>query len=266
MLTPDQIIHFERHGWVLQEKVFTTEQIAAFRLALDRQDAGFIPVGHSADDGPIRNIDAHIGRDPVFLEWIGNVALLEANRQLMGAELHHEGCHAMISSPHPDRLAKCRELKNPEHWGWHRGIRPKWGAHPHDIDPALHQYSFLNNITYLRDVNPGDGATAVLDGSHLSEGTYATLKDRFPVVELTAAAGSVLHFTETLIHTGVPITSERSRYAMFLGFTPPWYLAWPQSAGQKELGEQIRDPAIRRLFSPGSYAGQQVDMSLYSHG
>jgi len=263
MLSNDQIIHFERHGWVLEENVFTTEQTAAFRQALERQAEAFLPLAHPSEDPAIRHIDAHVGRDPVFLEWIGNADLLQANRQLMGAELHHEGCHAMISSPHPERRSKSHELTDPAQWGWHRGMRPKWGTHPHDLDPTLHQYSFLNNITYLRDVQPGDGATAVLDGSHLSEGTYATLKDRFPVVQLTAPAGSVLHFTETLIHSGVPIISDRTRYAMFLGFTPPWYVAWPHSAGQKELGEQARNPDIRRLFSPGSYSGQQVDKNVY---
>lgn len=256
MLTNDQLLHFEIHGWVLQENVFTAQQIAGFRQALEQQATAFLPQAHPQEDAAIRHIDAHVGRDPIFLEWIGNSALLEANSQLMGADLHHEGCHAMISTPHPDRASQLSTLRNPDGWGWHRGLRPKWGVHPHDHDPARHNYSFLNNITYLSDVNPGDGGTAVLDGSHLTDGTFNELKDRFPVVELTAPAGSVLHFTETLIHAGVPITGERTRFAMFLGFTPPWYIAWPQSAGQKELADQVRDPAIRKLFAPGSYSGQ----------
>ena len=136
---------------------------------------------------------------------------------------------------------------------------------PHDFDPTLHNYRFLNNITYLSDVHPGDGGTAVLDGSHVCEGTYAQLRDHFPVVELTAPAGSVLHFTETLIHTGVPITGENTRYAMFLGFTPKWYVAWPQSAGQKELAEQVTDPVIRKLFFTGFvFRARAVDMNRNS--
>ena len=256
MLTRMQISHFERHGWVIQEDVFDAIQVGAFREALDRQADTFEPVSHPKEDDAARHIDCHVGRDPLFMEWIGSTALLEANGQLMGATLHHEGCHAMVSSPHPDRQARRDQLRDPGTWGWHRGFRPKWGNHPHDSDPALHHYSFLNNITYLTDVGPGDGGTAVLDGSHLLEGDYHVLKGRCPVVEISARAGSVVHFTETLIHAGVPIVSERIRYAMFLGFTPPWYVTWPQSAGQRELHLQARDPAVRALFAPGNYSGQ----------
>ena len=119
MSTKAQLIHFERHGWVMQEKVFSASQATAF-----------IPVAHPQAYLAIRHIDAHVGRDPIFLDWIGNTALLEANAQLMGAELHHEGCHAMISSPHPDRTIQASMLRNQDAWGWHRGLRPKWGTHP----------------------------------------------------------------------------------------------------------------------------------------
>ena len=53
------------------------------------------------------------------------------------------------------------------------------------------------------------------------------LKEQCPIVESTAPPGSVLHFTETMLHAGVPILSENVRYTMFYGFTPNWFVNWP---------------------------------------
>ena len=36
MLTDAQLYHFAVHGWVLQENIFSSEEIDTFRNALDR--------------------------------------------------------------------------------------------------------------------------------------------------------------------------------------------------------------------------------------
>ena len=179
MLSHDQLRHFADHGWVLEENVLSPDQIEAYKAALERQSHYVRPLAHK-DDDEIVHVDCMVNGDPIFREWLMIPQVLEANRQLMGAEIKYETCHAMIKRPHPDRRTQHDPLRDPDKMGWHRGLRPKWGTFPHDTDPDLINCVFLNNITYLTDVAPGDGGTMILDGSHRLEGTYETLKDQVP--------------------------------------------------------------------------------------
>ena len=256
MLSHDQQLHFSEHGWVLESNVLNNEQVGAYKRALDRQAGDFNPALHT-DNDEIANIDCMVIGDPIFREWIMIPQVLEANRQLMGAEIRYENCHAMIKRPHPDRETRQEELRDPDQSKWHRGLRPKWGTFPHDSDPRLINCTFLNNITYLTDVAPGDGGTIVLDGSHKLEGTYETLKDVCSIVETTAAAGSILHFTESLLHAGVPILSENVRYTMFYGFTPSWYVNWPGSDVPQFVLDSVKDDELREILGGRTgYVGQ----------
>ena len=143
MLTYEQLRHFADHGWVLEEDVFKQEQIDAYIVALARQARAMQPVTHT-DDDEITNIDCMVNCDPIFRVRIMLPKVLEANRQLMGAEIKYEGCQAMIKRPHPDRHSHHNKLRNPNTVGWHRGLRPKWATFAHDTDPDLINCTFLN--------------------------------------------------------------------------------------------------------------------------
>ena len=174
MLSHQQLCHFAEHGWVLEENVLSPEQIEAYKAALERQARYTRPLAHS-DDDEIINIDCMVNGDPLFRDWIMMPQVLEANRQLMGAEIKYETCHTMIKRPHPQRHTDPESLRHPDKMGWRRGMRPKWGTYAHDSDPDLINCVFLNNITCLTDVKPGGGGTMILDGSHrLERGTYET--------------------------------------------------------------------------------------------
>jgi hypothetical protein len=76
------------------------------------------------------------------------------------------------------------------------------------------------------------------------------------VVQVEAKAGSVLHFTEALIHTGVPILSERTRYTMFYGFTPPWMQCWPGCSPTQEIIDSSQGELKEILGARTGYMGQ----------
>jgi len=256
VLQRNQLLHFAEHGWVLEEAVLDAGQVEAYRTALERQATDLGPIVHR-DTEEITNIDCMVNCDPIFRDWILLPQVLEANRQLMGAEIKYETCHAMIKRPHPERTGRREKLRNPDGMGWHRGLRPKWGTFSHDTDPELINCTFLNNITYLTDVAPGDGGTMVLAGSHRLEGTYETLKEKCPIAEMTAPAGSILHFTETLLHAGVPILTDNVRYTMFYGFTPNWYVNWPGSEVPEFVLRSVRNEELRGILGGNSgYSGQ----------
>ncbi len=246
MLDRAQLEHFADHGWVLVEDVFDDARCAAFRAGLDRMAR---TRRHGQPGDPETTVLEHaVFDDPLFLEWLREPAIIEANRQCLEGEARFQGDNAFIKQPHPDRATRAAELSDPERWGWHRGQRPKHGTFVADEDPRLIRAAFLNNITYLTPVGPGDGATAILDGSHRHEGDFATLRHRLPIVQPAARAGSVLLFTECLIHAGTPILSERIRYCQFHGFIPRF--AWPPPVPPPILYAQIIDDGLRSLLAP----------------
>lgn len=243
-LDADAMLHLSEHGWVLLEDVLDDAACAAFRAGLDEMAA---TRRHHADTTDEITVVEHTAfYSPLFLSWLTLPRVLAANRQAMGDELRFQGDNAFIKRPHVERLTARERLVDPGTWGWHRGLRPKQGNQPHDDDPRLLHFTFLNNITYLTDVAPGDGATAILDGSHRCDGDYASLSGRFPVVQPAARRGSVLLFTETLIHAAVPILSERVRYCTFHGFVPRF--RWPPPIAPELLMASLKDEPLRLLL------------------
>jgi len=117
---------------------------------------------------------------------------------------------------------RAAELSGPATFSWHRGLRPKWGNFPHDSDPQLMNCAFQQHHLF--------------DGCLTRQWQYSSPRrlapfgrrlpfaiDRCPVVAVSAQAGDVLLFTETLLHAGSPILSETVRYNMYYGFAPPWF-------------------------------------------
>ena len=256
MLTDAQLDHFAVHGWVLQGNVFSSEEIDTFRSALDRLYESKVSTMVHKDTADIKNVDNMVNYDQMFRDWIMNPKILPVLKQLLGTPPRFECCHAMIKYPHPERETKWSQLSDPSKMGWHRGIRPKYGV----VAANNHAYintTFLNNATYLTDVGPEDGGTMILDGSHQIEAQYwREIFDPAMVVQVEAKAGSVLHFTEALIHTGVPILSERTRYTMFYGFTPPWMQCWPGCSPTQEIIDSSQGELKGILGARTRYMGQ----------
>lgn len=264
MLSYDQLAHFADHGWVVLEDVLDAGQCAAYKDALDRcvRTRRPIQANKSADT---TQIDNPVLYDDLFLEWFTLPGILEANRQLIGAPLRLNTSYAHIRVPHPAREAQGADLVAHDGLGWHRDFRPKWGSTPHDSDPRLLHCTMTNNVTYLTTVSPGNGSTAVLDGSHVLEGTYQSLKERCPVREVPARAGSVLIFSESLIHSAVPILSEQIRCNMYYCLTPPWIAPWDGRGVPQAIVDALRDEQVRDVLGPPTLVDQHGGIAARTH-
>lgn len=256
MLSYAQRKHFSEKGWVLLEDVFNADQVSAYIAAMDRAWAMRRCLHTSEWTEEIVVLDNLVYFDQVFLEWLAVPGLIEANAQIMGSRVRFEAVFSHIKQPHKERHTRAEEFSNPDRWGWHRDLRPKWGVFPADDDPALINALLLNNVTYLTDVSPGNGSTAFLNGSHRLEGGYQSLKDRCEVEVPAVRAGGVVIFTESLIHAAVPILSENVRYNMYYNFSPPWFRCWKYMHLSEALVSRIADENIRTVFDQPSYAGQ----------
>ena len=198
-----------------------------------------------------------------FRQWLVHPNILPVLKQLIGAPPTFECCHAMIKSPHVHRHDPERreEMLDHANFGWHRGIRPKWGIVESDRKGFLNT-TFMNNITFLTDVEDElDGGTAVMSGSHVID--HGEGKDGWQPLISSAEritgikAGDVVHFTEAMIHSGVPVLSECTRYTMFYGLTPPWMRTWINSGPDPAIVDSLPDGELKEILaSPHPYGGQ----------
>jgi len=248
-LTQEKLEHFADRGWLVLDSVLSSQQCADYIAALERSQAGRVTLSAARTaTTTLENILMHEG---AYLEWFELPGVLETTRRLLGASRPRlDATIAAITVPHPDRATRRDELEDPDSWGWHRDFRPKWGLFPSDDDDRLVNCVCVGNITYLTTVSGGDGATAVLEGSHRLEGDYSSLKSKCPVVHVEAPAGSVLVFAETLIHTAVPITGETKRYALIYHFSQPWIAAWPGYEVPQVFADGVDNEAVRKLLVP----------------
>lgn len=271
-LSEEQLLHFAEHGWMVLEAVLDADECGRYMQAINRLPAVRKPDGVSASGTTA--FEWATFHDLTFLSWYRIPGILDLFRQFIGCHIRSHGDGVHITAPHPHRHERGAELLDPDRWTrdggatgagtWHRGLRPKWGTFTDDADPGLVNCTFMNSITYLTPVGPEDGGTALLDGSHKLEGDYETLKDRCEVVRVTAPAGSVFIFTETLLHAAVPVVSERTRYAMFYAFGASWLALYgnehntPMPRRQAEL---LADDELRDLLGPPHYNGQHPEVS-----
>ena len=230
---------------MLEEDVLTAEQIEACRSAMDRH-ADRSPEGVLRSDDVEQIIQCIMNYEAIVRETLTDQRILDAHRQLTGTEIKHMTNWMIIRHPHPDRKGKRDELMKPENLGWHRDLRPRWGIFPHESESQLVNSLFNNTMVLLTDIGKDDGGTMVLDGSHRAEGTWNDVIETCSPRQIEGSAGSILHFSECLLHTGVPILSEKSRYVMFVSYGPPWFKTWhkseiPPDIVAKEADEELRN-------------------------
>ena len=148
--------------------------------------------------------------------------------------------------------------------------------------------NWLNTCIFLSGVDDAeDGGTMVCSGSHRLDVEHESAAGDPPAAvngkaaagsvpdwraclaareQIRCPAGSVLHFTESLLHAGNAVLSEQTRYAMFFevvapgtdrraGWRPsfiehPWGLTSPLRSPRTRPGAADQRPAFLGLFGP----------------
>ena len=245
MLTNKQLKHFTDRGWVIQKDVFSDDFMDSCLVAMD-EIAAKQPPNKAGED--IKVVHGLINRKKIFRDCFLDSEVIEGCRQLMGTELRHRFTWMIIKEPHPKRHQSREDLMQVENLEWHRDMRPKWGTFVNDHDPNLTNCIMINCMIPVTDIGPDDGGTMVLEGSHKLEGTGISDLYECPVAQIEAPRGSVVYFTETLMHTAVPILSETRRYVMFYGYVPPWFEVWHGGDVPKEIVDSYDDVTMKKII------------------
>ncbi len=229
-LSPAQRLHFDMHGYVIIENVFSDTEADEMRDAL-------IEVRERAR----RERDTGIP-DPALngakVEWYS-----EAHERLLGLGRAHERILDFIFNPYLVGMAEeviggaARINETNGHinrkcdWGrtgWHRGA---------DIQVAtytkrnLFHCNFVKTLVNLTDFGPDDGGTVCIPGTHKIDIPSQQLREiveHHPemIHQFVAPKGSVFLFAETLLHgTGV-IKSDTERFLLINGFSTRMMPHW----------------------------------------
>ena len=119
-------------------------------------------------------------------------------------------------------------------------------------------FNGLTVIAYnLRDVNPGDGGFACVQGSHKScfplPKEWVGIGGELPpaVQAITAPAGSAILFTEALVHGTLPWRSANERRTLFYKYSPPT-IAWYGRYYDGSLFDDLSDRSRAMLEAPNA--------------
>jgi hypothetical protein len=262
-LTEDQRLHFAEHGWVVVEAVLNQDQCDHYIDSVDYTLGKLAASGGSYAKytlGTRRGfMEPHL-RDARFADIYETPGLLEAAGQLIGSpDVRYSNSIVVATTPAPGRESDRDALTDPSTLTWHRDHRPRWNILEDEHDPRFVNSSVISVVAFFTPMSQEDGATALLDGSHRMDGpwnntpdVWAALRDRCPVVYPAAPAGSIVLFSESLVHSATMVLSERTRYAHF-----SWlHATWMAHDGGKppHLIERYASERIKQFFS-GPEAG-----------
>lgn len=254
-LTDAQRLHFDIYGFVLLPGALTATEVEDLRRAMRRLNGEHDLATHriylNADLPHIRHFGHLLEYDPAFLRYATHPRLVAAAEEVVGGRVRIEETEAIINrrDAGADLEALRRQRKRPT--GFHTGTEHGWGTY--EEGGRLHCL-FVKTLAYLTDVGPEDGGTAVIPGSHRlswpDEQIIAAARDDPSLVyQVEAAAGSVLLFCESLIHSTTAITSDRERMIVVTGYTPPMMQVWPGNEPSPAFVESL-PPDLRRLVAP----------------
>jgi hypothetical protein len=191
-LGPDWIGQLARDGYVAARGLLDGGQVREVRAEFDRL--------FEAHPG---GVDQRVLlTSPVFLRLLEDSAVTAIARQAFGDQLQLL-MYVLRRGESPQGEAARR---------WHR-----------DFDFITDRLISLNVILYLDDLDAGDGATAVLPGSHHDRAAAAEHGEPVPgeVLVPVRAGDAVLNWS-TLIHSGTPRTASGPRRLVLLYFGHWW--------------------------------------------
>jgi ectoine hydroxylase-related dioxygenase (phytanoyl-CoA dioxygenase family) len=250
-LTPAQRFRLDAFGYVLLEGVLAEGEVARMKAALRRMKADPALAAKRIYVNRREEHHAHFGHvveyDPALLEYAVHPLLIPLVEELVGGAVRLEETEAIINRRAPGPAwGERRAFPS----GFHRGAAPSWGTY---VEAGNFHCLFVKTLAYLTDVGPEDGGTAVIPGSHKLAWREAAMieaaaADPRLVDQVTARAGDVLLFAESLIHSTTEIASDAERMVLISGYTPTMMREWTGNEISPEFLAALPD-AVRPILS-----------------
>ena len=247
-LTPAQRLYLDINGYVVIENALSADQTGRLLETTYRIESEFRRTGetpspsshYSSTTETYFRVDNLPHIDPAYLEYVTHPRLLSMAEEIVGGTVRLEQSDAHIRRP-------TGPLKGPKSYGFHRGINPGFNY----TRNGLYHFTFIKTLTNLTDLEPGDGGTTVIAGSHKITDEVdrdsivsAAMDDPRLIHEVVAPAGSTLLFFESLMHASGIIESDKDRVLIIAGYCPTMFQTWngyePEESFVRTLPEEHR--------------------------
>ena len=193
------------------------------------------------DEDYILHIGHIVEYDPALLRYATHPKLIPLVEDIVGGAVRLEETEAIINRRDPKADINVLRQSKSTPMGFHTGTRHGWGTYTENN--RFHSL-FVKTLCFLTDVGPDDGGTAVIPGSHKMswpepEMIAAAMADPSLIYQAVAPAGSVLLFSESLIHSTTAILSDNERAIIVSGYTPPMFRPWDGNEISPEFIETV---------------------------
>lgn len=239
-LKPLDRYRFDLQGYLVFDDVLDKRTVAHLRSVIDAQ--GLPP----ADDTIERQRFGDNGRlfawDRAFCDLIDHPVAVAALADIIGPYARLDHAYGITMRPQSSGL------------GLHGPAEP-FDASQYYVHRMGAMRSGLLTFTWsLVDTRPGDGGFGCIPGSHkanepLPRGAESLL------VEVPQKAGSLLVFTEALMHCTVPWRSEQTRWAVLFKYSPG-ATAWGANPAAPANVVATMTARQQRFFQPPSVGGR----------
>jgi ectoine hydroxylase-related dioxygenase (phytanoyl-CoA dioxygenase family) len=260
-LTSSQRLFLDIYGYVLIENVLSRDEINTLKETIYGLEHHFQTTGvcphpsshFSSTSDTLFRVDNLPHLAPCFFDYITHPRLLSMVEEVVGGAVRLEQSDAHIHRP-------VRDPDNPKQYGFHRGINPGF----HYTRMGLYHFTFVKTLTNLTDLEPGDGGTTVIPGTHkIADGVdqqaiiRAAMDDTRLIHEVAAPAGSTLLFYESLLHSSGIIRSDKDRLLIIAGYTPTMFQAWNRYDPDPEFVETLSEEHRTLLTGSSRYGWER---------
>ncbi len=253
-LSRSQRFQLDALGYVVLRGVLSSDEVSAMKEALYRMksepDLGKHRIYTHKRGEHFQLFGNLVEYDPALLGYAAHARLVPLVEELVGGAVRLEETEAIINRRRPDIDVEEARRHRSVPTGFHTGTRHGWGTY---FEQDRFHCIFVKTLAYLTDVGEEDGGTAVIPGSHKmswgqQEMIEAAQEDESLIHQVTAQAGDVLLFPESLIHSTTEILSEKERVILVSGYTPTMLRPWMGNEVRAEFIETLPD-TIRPLIS-----------------
>jgi hypothetical protein len=180
--------------------------------------------------------------DPAFCDLLDHPLTIAVLQELIGPYVRLDHAYGIVMRPGTSGL------------GLHGPAEPFDSSQYYVHRMGVIRNGLVSLSWSLSDGLPGDGGFGCIPGSHRASTPLPAGAESL-VVEVPQSAGSLLVFTEALMHCTVPWQGAAARHALLYKYSPG-STAWDPSPGAPPEVVAAMSPRQRRFFQPPSVGGR----------
>ncbi len=232
---------FDLRGYLVFEHVLDAPTVERLRSVIDAQ--GLPPPDETIDRQRFGQHGRLFSWDPAFCDLLDHPLAIAVLEDFIGPYVHLDHAYGIIMGAGTSGL------------GLHGPAEPFDSSQYYVYRMGVMRNGLLSLSWSLSDGSPGDGGFGCIPGSHRASAPLPPGAESL-VVEVPQSVGSLLVFTEALMHCTIPWRGASTRQALLYKYSPG-STAWDPSPAAPPDVVAAMSARQRRLFQPPSVGGRQ---------